>query len=52
MAKIHVVSNNCQNKEIFKVVANYAVSGMSLRSAMERCPSKRMKILCFKESFH
>jgi len=33
MAKIHFVGNNFQIKELFKVVANYAVSGMSLRPA-------------------
>ena len=33
MAKIHLVANTFQIKELFKVVANYAVSGMSLRPA-------------------
>ena len=29
MAKIHLVANTFQMKELFKVVANYAVLGMS-----------------------
>ena len=33
MAKIHLVANTFQSKELFKVVATYAVSGMSLRPA-------------------
>ena len=33
MAKVHVVASTFQIKELFKVVANYAVSGMSLRPA-------------------
>ena len=33
MAKIRLVANALQIKELFKVVANYAVSGMSLRPA-------------------
>ena len=33
MAKIHLVANTVQIKELFKVVANYGVSGMSLRPA-------------------
>ena len=33
MAKIHLVANTFQIKELFKVVTNYAVSGMSLRPA-------------------
>ena len=31
MAKIHLVANTFQIKELFKVVANYAVSGLNLR---------------------
>ena len=33
MAKIYLVANAFHIKELFKVVANYAVSGMSLRPA-------------------
>ena len=33
MAKIHFVAHIFQIKELFKVVANYAVSGMNLRPA-------------------
>ena len=33
MAKLHLVANTVQIKELFKVVANYAVAGMSLRPA-------------------
>ena len=33
MAKIHLVANTVQIKELLKVVASYAVSGMSLRPA-------------------
>ena len=33
MAKIHLVANTFQIKELFKVVATYGVSGMSLRPA-------------------
>ena len=33
MAKIHLVANTFQIKELSKVVATYAVSGMSLRPA-------------------
>jgi len=29
MAKMHLIANTFQIKELFKVVANYAVSGMS-----------------------
>ena len=31
MAKIHLVANTFQIQDLFKIVANYAVSGMSLR---------------------
>ena len=33
MAEIHLVANTFQIRELFKVVANYAVSGMTLRPA-------------------
>ena len=33
MAKTHLVGNPFQITELFKVVANYAVSGLSLRPA-------------------
>jgi len=33
MANIHLVANTFQIEELFKVVATYAVSGMSLRPA-------------------
>ena len=31
MAKIHLVANTFQIKELFKEVADYAVAGMNLR---------------------
>ena len=34
MANIHLVANAFRIKELFKVVANYAVPGMSLRPAI------------------
>jgi len=33
MAKIHLIANTSQIKELFKVAPTYAVSGMSLRPA-------------------
>ena len=36
MANMHLVANDFQSKGLFKVVANYAVPGMSLRPAINQ----------------
>ena len=46
MARIHLVSNKFQIKELFKVVATYAVSGMNLRPARAVCVCFIYRSMC------